>query len=145
MAVLCDVNFLVALCHRSHQHHLAAKTWLDAGRGDAGLVLCRVSQLGLLRLLTNPAVMRGEVCTTDESWAVHDRLMTDARFSYHEEPIGVQAKLREFTKGFSFSSKLWQDAYLAAFAVSSGLDFITFDRGYNKFAGLRPEILGVSS
>lgn len=145
MPALCDVNFLVALCHRSHQHHPAAKTWLDAGRGDSGLVLCRVSQLGLLRLLNNPAIMRGEVCTTDEAWGVHDRLMTDARFSYREEPAGLQGKLREFTQGFPFAPKLWQDAYLAAFAVDSVLGLITFDQGFDKFAGLRPEILGVSS
>ena len=109
------------------------------------MVLCRVSQLGLLRLLTNPAIMCGEVCTTDEAWGVHDRLMTDARFSYREESEGVQGRLREFTKGFPFSPKLWQDAYLAAFAVSAGLGFVTFDQGFDKFAGLRPEILGVSS
>ena len=57
MPALCDVNFLVAMCHRAHQHHAKAKEWLDAGGGDAGLVLCRVSQLGMLRLLTNPAIM----------------------------------------------------------------------------------------
>ena len=101
-----------------------------------------MSQLGLLRLLTNPAIMRGEVCTTDEAWAVHDRLMTDARFSYHEESAGLQGRLREFTRGFPFSPKLWQDAYLAAFAVSG---FVTFDQGFDKFAGPRAEILGAAS
>lgn len=63
----------------------------------------------------------------------------------HREPAGLQAKLREFTKGFPFSPKLWQDASLAAFAVSAGLGFVTFDQGFDKFAGLRPEILLPSS
>ena len=121
MPALCDVNFLVAMCHRSHQHHAAAKAWLDGGGADQGIVLCRVSQLGMLRLLTNPAIMQGEVCTTDEAWETHDTLMRDSRFSFREEPFGLQAKLREFTRGFSFSPKLWQDAYLAAFAVNSGI------------------------
>ena len=143
MPALCDVNFLVAMCHRAHQHHAAAKAWLDGGGGDEGLVLCRVNQLGMLRLLTNPAIMQGEVCTTDEAWEAHDALLRDARFSYGEEPVGLQAKLREFTRGFPFSPKLWQDAYLAAFAVSAALGLVTFDRGFGKFTGLRAEILGV--
>ena len=141
MPALCDVNFLVALSHRAHQLHGAAKAWLDAGRGDAGLALCRVSQLGMLRLLTNPVIMKGEVCTTDEAWETHDKVMRDARFGYCEEPAGLQTKLREFTRAFPFSPRLWQDAYLAAFAVSAGLGLVTFDQGFDKFAGLRPEIL----
>lgn len=143
MAALCDVNFLVAMCHRAHQHHGNAKGWLDAGGGDAGLVLCRVSQLGILRLLTNPVIMKSEVCTTDQAWEVHDGILRDARFSYREEPASLQAKLREFTRGFPFAPKLWQDAYLAAFAVSAGLGLVTFDQGFGKFAGLRAEILTV--
>ena len=145
MPALCDGNFLVALSHGGHQHHAKAKDWFDAGGADAGLVLCRVSQLGLLRLLTNPAIMKDEVCTTDWAWATHDRMMQDARFSYREEAPELQTKLREYTKGFPFSPKLWQDAYLAAFAVSIGLGLVTFDQGFDKFEGLRPEILHVSN
>ena len=69
--------------------------------------------------------------------------MADDRFTYRDEPAGLQAKLREFTRGFPFSPRLWQDAYLAAFAATAGLGLITFDQGYGKFAGLRAEILSV--
>ncbi len=145
MPSLCDVNFLLALCHERHEHHPAARTRLAATSAAGQMVVCRTSQLGLLRLLSNPAVMTESVCTTDEAWQVYDTLMADDRFTYRDEPAGLQAKLREFTKGFPFSPKLWQDAYLAALAASAGLGLITFDQGFDKFAGLRPEILGVSS
>ena len=141
MASLCDVNFLLPLCNEQHEHHTVAKTRLTATSGAGQLVVCRTSQLGLLRLLSNPAAMKENVCTTDETWQVLDTLMADDRFLYRDEPAGLEAKLREFTRGFSFSPKLWQDAYLAAFAVNAGLGFVTFDRGFYKFAGLRPEIL----
>lgn len=75
MASLCDVSFLLPLCHEAHQHHQIAKTRLA------------------------------------------------------------------FTRGFPFSPKLWQDAYLAAFAVTADLGLITFDHGFSKFTGLRLEIL----
>ncbi len=143
MASLCDVNFLLALCYERHEHHPIAKANLNAATSAGERVVCRVTQLGLLRLLSNPAVMTESVCMTDEAWQVYDTMMADHRFSYRDEPGGLQAKLRAFTKDFPFSPKLWQDAYLAAFAVSASLDFLTFDQGFKKFAGLRAEILAV--
>jgi uncharacterized protein len=58
-------------------------------------VVCRFSQLALLRLLTNPAVMQRDVCTGQQSWEVHRKLMTDPRFLYSDEPGGLEAKLYE--------------------------------------------------
>jgi uncharacterized protein len=120
MASLCDVNFLLPLCHEMHEHHPVAKTRLAATIVAGEFVVCRTGQLGLLRLLSNPAAMKASVCTTDEAWQVHDTLMADDRFIFRDEPAGLHAKLREFTLGFPFSPKLWQDAYLAAFAASAG-------------------------
>jgi uncharacterized protein len=142
MASLCDVSFLLPLCHEVHEHHPIAKARLAPVAAAGEFVVCRGSQLGLLRLLSNPAAMKGSVCTTDEAWQVHDTLMADPRIVYREEPIGLQVQLREFTRGYPFSPKLWQDAYLAAFAVTADLELITFDRGFGKFSGLRAEILG---
>jgi predicted nucleic acid-binding protein len=33
------------------------------------------------------------------------------------------------------------DAYLAAFAITGGLELITFDKGFSKFGGLRYAVL----
>lgn len=143
MASLCDVNFLVPLCHEMHEHHPIAKARLATTTEVGEFVVCRTGQLGLLRLLSNPAAMKESVCTTDEAWRVYDTLMADDRFGYRDEPAALQAKLREFTRGFPFSPKLWQDAYLAAFATTAGLALITFDQGFRKFTGLKAEILGV--
>jgi len=97
--------------------------------------------MGLLRLLTNQAVMGPDACTTKRAWEVNDALLADPRFQFQQEPAGLEASLRAFTKGFGYSSKLWQDAYLAAFAVSSALRLVSFDRGFRKFAGLECEVL----
>jgi predicted nucleic acid-binding protein len=55
MAALPDINVLLPLTYGAHVHHAAAVAWLDTVQEDGELVLCRVSQLGLLRLLNNPA------------------------------------------------------------------------------------------
>ena len=54
MAALPDINVLVALSYGAHVHHAAALAWLDAVQKDGDVILCRLSQLGLLRLLNNP-------------------------------------------------------------------------------------------
>jgi len=43
-----------------HVHNRAAMRWLEA-TGDIQLVFCRISQMGLLRLLTNRHVMGADV------------------------------------------------------------------------------------
>jgi uncharacterized protein len=54
--MLCDVNLLLALVTDRHAHHAAAVRWFDTlAAGDA--VVCRIAQMGLLRLLNNPAVL----------------------------------------------------------------------------------------
>jgi len=41
----------------------------------------------------------------------------------------------------------WMDAYLAAFAVETGMRLVTFDRGFQKFVplGLNLLLLGTAS
>jgi toxin-antitoxin system PIN domain toxin len=141
MPSLCDVSFLLPLCHGQHEHHLPAKKHLETVSANGELVVCRNGQWGLLRLLSNPAVMQSGVCTTDQAWKVYDTMMSDDRFAFRREPPGMETQLRELTHGFTVSPKLWQDAYLAAFAVAAGLRVVTFDSGFRRFKGLDPLVL----
>ena len=60
MSALCDVNVLLALVTDRHALHGFAVRWLeDVYSGEA--VVCRIAQMGLLRLLNNPAVMQEDV------------------------------------------------------------------------------------
>ena len=61
MAALPDISVLVALSYGAHVHHTAALAWLDAVQKDGDVILCRLSQLGLLRLLNNPLAMGADV------------------------------------------------------------------------------------
>ena len=61
---------------------------------------------------------------------------------HHESACNwLEAELRQITKGFPYSPKLWQDAYLAAIAIASDFPLITFDQGFSKFARLKSLIL----
>ena len=141
MRALADVSWLLPLCYGGHEHHEAARQWLEALPEGDGVAVCRLAQLGLLRLLSNPSVMGADVCATDAAWKLNDRLLGDPRFSWEPEPSTLEAELHRLTKGFPYSPKLWQDAYFAAFAVAADLPLVTFDRGFRKFPRLRSQVL----
>lgn len=133
MLSLCDANVLLALCHADHVHHGAAMRWLDAVDRRAAVVVCRISQLTLLRLLNTPAVMLGRPRTVRECWRDYDTLMSDERIAFAREPNGIERAVRSLMPGSLVSPKLWQDAYLAAFAVASGFALVTFDAAFRQF------------
>ena len=131
-----DVNVWLALAYRGHQHHPTASAWFERVE-EGGAIFCRFTQLGLLRLLTHPAIMRDEVKTQQEAWKAYDQLAGDARvcFFSEAEPERVEAALRALTAGSRFAHQQWPDAYLAAFAKASGLTLVTFDKALGKLAG----------
>jgi len=138
---LCDVNVLLALVTDRHALHGVSVRWSE-GVPTGGAVLCRVSQMGLLRLLNNPAVMEEDVLDTADCWALWRRLLEDERFRFvAEEPPGLDAAFERFTSGRAFSPRLWTDAYLAAYAHAAGLTLVTLDHGFRAFPGLACDVL----
>ncbi len=61
MVSLPDVNIWIALAAEGHVHHAPAREWFTA-QADVSVAFCRITQMGLLRLLTNPDVMRLAFC-----------------------------------------------------------------------------------
>jgi hypothetical protein len=141
LPALCDVNLLIALVTDRHQHHAAAAQWLEsAPTGEA--VICRIAQMGLLRLLNNPAVMGDEALDTDSCWELWRRLLEDERIQFvPSEPDGLDTIFREYTSKRAFSPRLWTDAYLAAYARAGGLTLVTFDSGLLSYKGLTCQVL----
>ncbi len=131
-----DINVWVALAYRGHQHHAVAASWFERLKSEA-VCFCRLTQLGFLRLLTHPAVMRHEVKTQLEAWKAYDLLASDPRVTFHPEPNSddVESELRALTTTTRFAPQQWPDAYLAAFAKVAGLTLVTLDRALSKLAG----------
>jgi len=142
MLVLPDINVLLALVYGGHVHHAIAVAWLDQAQGDGDLILCRVSQLGLLRLLNNPTVIGMDVQSGPEVWGTWDALLADRRFRFAEEPEGFGAQFRLLSTAFAHQPKRWQDACLAAFAIAANAELASFDTAFRSFPGLRHRIPG---
>jgi toxin-antitoxin system PIN domain toxin len=127
---LLDVNIWLAALWGDHIHHDRASVWFAAHDGD--LVMCRVTQTGVLRLLSNPKIMGPDVLTRAQAWAIFDRLRTDDRVRWASEPPHLEHVWRVISAREDNSHRLWTDDYLAAFAQAADLTLVTLDRGFKR-------------
>ena len=131
-----DINVWLALCDAGHSHNAVALKWLGRLASNERLVLSRFTQLGVLRLLTNSAVMGVAALTLGEAWAVYDKWLEDPRVEFHPEPRGIDREFRRATKPFlsKMATKWVPDCWLLAFADASGAQLVTFDRALHELA-----------
>jgi uncharacterized protein len=125
-----DVNVWVALTWDGHIHHGIARAWFEAMDAAANVGFCRFTQISLLRLLSTKAVMGGDVMTQTKAWEAYDRWLQDDRILFLEEPANVEPTFRALSRRSHADPKIWADAYLAAFSMIEGLQFVTFDQGF---------------
>ena len=135
--VLPDVNVLVAAYRDDVRDHAACRSWLQATlEGDEAFALSDLVLSGFLRVVTHPrvfalpspidaalefvqAIKSQSHCVTvgpgPRHWIIFTRLCREAE-----------------AKG-----NLIPDAYLAALAIESGCEWVTLDRDFARFEGLR--------
>ncbi len=138
--LLLDINVWLSLAFDSHAHHPVGKQWFD-GLSDQVCYFCRLTQQGFLRLATNPSVFGKNAVTLPDAWQKFDLFLSDPRVSFADEPEGLESYWRGYTQRQSFSPKVWNDAFLAAFARAADYRMVTFDRGFTQYANLDCVIL----
>ena len=134
---LVDINVWLALSWLGHPGSKTASAWLAAlPKSRTKLHLCRITQLGLLRLLTNNKLMGGSVLTTREALRVIDLWSEDPRVELVPEPNGIEFAFRQSLEGFRSraATKVIMDAYLVAFALVDKSTLVSFDKGICKLA-----------
>jgi toxin-antitoxin system PIN domain toxin len=123
--ILVDAGVWLAATWGRHAHHRIARQWFEEEADD--LILCRVTQMSLLRLITNPAIMGEDAVTRREAWRIVDQIWADDRVLRAEEPDQLEAVFRAISARDDNSHRLWTDDYLAAFAQASGASLVTLD------------------
>ncbi len=138
---LVDANVWLAIAVDGHVHHAVATSWFD-GQADGTCAFCRITQLALLRHLTNSKIMgEANVRTQVEAWRVYKSLAADPRIAFLDEPPGIDVAFHSLTQLPSPGHKRWTDAFLAAFASTLGLEVVTLDAGMTGFAGVSVRLL----
>jgi toxin-antitoxin system PIN domain toxin len=137
--ILLDVGVWLAAAWGGHVQHPVVAAWFE--EQSRGLVLCRVTQMRLLRLLSNPAVMGSDVIERSGAWNVVDEFRGDSRVVWAEPPH-LEPVWRALSARDDSGHKLWTDDYLAAFAQAGGFALATLDGANAKrYSSVRVETL----
>lgn len=137
---LVDVNVMLALVANQHKHHQTAVRRFDqADAGEWGL--CRVVQLGFVRLLGHRSIMTESALPASEGWRVSQELLKDERFSRVVEPNGLDELIAPLLKYNVPTPRLVTDAYLAGLSIGVGRTLLTLDQGFAQFEGIDLEVL----
>src|SRR5260370_35616742 len=96
---------------------------------DAYVALCRITQMGFLRLLTNSNVMGRAPRTIVQAWETFAQLRADRRLVFAAEPDRVESAWRQLMTQASVGPSSWTDAYLAAFAEAHSYSLVTLTPG----------------
>jgi uncharacterized protein len=137
---LVDVGVWLAAVWGRHAHHPVTADWFGSEADD--IVFCRFTQMGLLRLLSNPAIMGNDAVDRSEAWRIYDQLLADERVLWAAEPAGLDGVWRAVSARKDNSHKLWTDDYLAAFAQASDAELITLDSQVPaRYPSVRVELL----
>lgn len=142
MSCLPDVNVLFALAIAGHPHNPAAVEWWE-GLGPGRALLSLPVRLGVLRLLSNPAIMGSDTLAPGAAWEVWTQLEADERTAALSSlPVAHDMTWLRLVGEQKPTRDLWTDAWLAALSESLPCRMVTFDRGFHRFDLTDLELLG---
>jgi uncharacterized protein len=132
---LPDANVWLALTVAVHPgHDRALRYWREETLDR--VAFCRLTALGLLRLSTTAAAMGGVPLRSEQAWrtyvALRDLPEVDLRF----ETESCESVMAGWVEAGIVTARTWTHAYLAAFAISSGLRLVTFDADFSRYVEL---------
>ncbi len=135
--VLPDVNVLVYSFRADAVDHSRYRAWLDAlVNGDASFGLSDLALSGFLRIVTHPAVFK-----TPTPMARALRFVETIRGSPNAIVIAPGPRHFDIFAGLcrlgGVRGNLVPDAFLAALAIESGSEWVTADKDFARFPGLR--------
>ena len=135
--ILADVSILIYAFRSDSQDHKRYNEWLEAVvNGPEAYAVSTQVLSSFIRIATHPRIFQHPsflqdavqfarvlqeqpqarvVSPQDRHWAIFEKLCTDS----------------------AASGNLVQDAWFAALAIESGCEWITVDRDYARFKGLR--------
>lgn len=135
--LLVDVNVLVYAHREDAPNHEAYRDWLeDLINGDEAYGMADLVLSGFIRVVTHPRVFNPP-SAMDIALTFADRVRGQPNWV----PIAPGARHWEIfarlCRAAGVRGNLVPDAYLAALAIESGSEWITTDRDFSRFAGLR--------
>lgn len=135
VADLPDLNLWLALAWSGHIHHSRARRYWEE-EAAAEVVFCSVTALGLVRLLSQPAVMGTSALSLAEAAAILRDFVSQPGVSFRSEPPGSWDVFQMLVGKGEWPARLCTDAHLAATALVQSLRLVSFDADFDRFSGL---------
>ena len=140
--IIPDLNILLYAVNEASPHNATARDWLEDtlnhGREDVGLPWA--VYLGFLRLTTNPRIFAQALTVqTSNEWL--DNLVGHPSVSLLNPGRAHTGILRHLLLSVGTGGNLTTDAHLAALALEQDATFVTGDRDFLRFPGLKLKFL----
>ena len=136
-----DVNLLLYAANGDSPHQSESADWLERAFAEpAGIGFAWVALLGFIRLTTRPGIFAQPLALDNALGLVDDWLAhPHSRMLNPTDRHG--ALLARLLIGAGSGGNLTTDAHLAAIAIEHGATLGTYDRDFERFSGLRLELL----
>lgn len=135
--LLADVNVFVHAYRPEHAAHPACRDWLSSSiEGAEAFGVSELVLSGFVRVVTNRRLFR-DAATTEAALGFCAAVL-DAPASLRVRPgIHHFSIFRRLCREVGARGNLVPDAYHAALAIEHGATWVTGDRGFARFPGLR--------
>ena len=135
--LLLDVNVCVYAIRRDSARHAAYRAWMeDRLVGDEPVGMSELVLSGVIRLITNHRVFRQPSTTAQALEAC--RALRTAPAAVALRPGSRHWDIFDsLCAGVGAKGNAVADAYHAALAIENGATWVTTDRGFARFPGLR--------
>jgi uncharacterized protein len=134
---LPDINVWLALAIEEHPHHAIARAyWNDlqvSPLAERNLWFCRVTMLGLVRLLSQPKVMGDRALSLSQAMSVYQGFRAVPGVGLLPDADSTEQCFTNFIGRKELPNRFCTDAYLAAFSESTGARLVTFDEDFKRF------------
>ena len=135
--MLLDTNVLIYAHRRDADGHEAYRDWLEALiDGSEPYAVADHAVMGMIRVVTNPRIYR-RPALLQEALAFADQYRNQPHAHVISPGPNFWGIFASLCHQAGATASLIPDAYLAALAIEHGCEFVTADRDFRKFPGLR--------
>jgi toxin-antitoxin system PIN domain toxin len=135
--MLPDVNVLINAFRRDMPQHAICRAWLNlVVRGDARFSLSTVVLGAVVRITTNPRAFKMP-SALEEAFAFCENLLGQPHCEIVEPGARHWDIFRRLCIETETGGPRMNDAWLAALAIEWGCEWITLDRDFARFPGLK--------
>jgi len=141
--ILPDVNPLVYALRQDDPKHAVSRAWLESViRGDATFALSKLTLSAVVRVTTNRRSYP-IASSLDDALGFCEDLMAQPHCRFIEPGERHWEIFRRLCAETNTRGSDTTDAWYAALAIEWGCEWVTFDRDFLKFPGLKCMILQV--